>query len=66
MNHEPRSGASVKPVRKTVAVRRGLRKIIAIAVCEIDVSDSYDVKRYSKKERAELDRAIEWLRECAK
>jgi len=50
-------------IRKTAAIRRGLREIAAYAYADFEAGMDDDPPRWSKREADEMLRAFAWLRE---
>lgn len=49
--------------RKTSAVRRGLRVLLALVESDVEAGNADESPRWKKQERKEIERALMWLRE---
>lgn len=52
-------------IRLTAPVRRGLRQLYALVEADVDADAAAEQSRWTKQERAEVHRALDYLRQIA-
>lgn len=52
-------------IRLTAPVRRGLRQLYSLVEADVDADDAEQQSRWTKQERAEVQRALDYLRQLA-